>query len=112
MSVRYIFDLFADIRYSWVLRFLPENQCAERERGRFEFNTMFILYLCTQLGNEFLVTFYTPRNSNAGASFFPKQNKVHTGKNHDQYIHTLYSSVLLPQAVALYSVKIRGGLTI
>ena len=65
MSVRYIFDLFADIRYSWVLRFLPENQCAERERGHFEFSTMFILYLCTQLGNEFLVTFYTPRNSNA-----------------------------------------------
>ena len=26
---------------------------------------MYILYLCTQLGNEFLVTFYTPRNSNA-----------------------------------------------
>ena len=68
MSVRYIFDLFADIRYSWVLRFLPENQCAERERGHFEFSTMFILYLCTQLGNEFLVTFYTPRNSNASGS--------------------------------------------
>ena len=25
---------------------------------------------------------------------------MHTGKNHDQYIHTLYSSVLLPQTVA------------
>ena len=32
---------------------------------------------------------------------------------HDQYnIHTLYSSVLLPQEVALNSVKIRGRLTI
>ena len=40
----------------------------ERERGHFEFSTMFILYLCTQLGNEFLVTFYTPRNSNASVS--------------------------------------------
>ena len=41
-------------------------------RGHFEFSTMFILYLCTQLGNEFLVTFYTPRNSNASADGHPK----------------------------------------
>ena len=34
-------------------------------------------------------------------SFCPERNKVHMGKNHDQYTHTLYSSVLLPQAVAL-----------
>ena len=46
--------------------------------------------------------------SGATSSFFPVWNKVHTGKNHDQYIHTFYSSALLPQAVALYSVKIRG----
>ena len=29
---------------------------------------MYIIYLCTQLGNEFLVTFYTPRNSSASVS--------------------------------------------
>ena len=32
---------------------------------------MFILYLCTQLGNEILVTFYTPRNSNASVLHVP-----------------------------------------
>ena len=33
---------------------------------------MFILYLCTQLCNEFLVTFYTPRNSSASGPEFGK----------------------------------------
>ena len=28
---------------------------------------VYIISKCTQLGNEFLVTFYTPRNSNASA---------------------------------------------
>ena len=88
MSVRYIFDLFADIRYSWVLPFLPENQCAERERGHFEFSTMFILYLCTQLGNEFLVTFYTPRNSNASGIYRlgTNPNELEIPKQTIQYI--------------------------
>ena len=45
-------------------------------RGHFEFSTMFILYLCTQLGNEFLVTFYTPRNSNASEKHILSKNDV------------------------------------
>ena len=34
---------------------------------------------------------------------------MHTGKNHDQYTQSVYSSVLLPQAVTLHSVKIQPG---